>query len=241
MSGHSKWAQIKRQKHTTDQKRGNLFTKLTNAITVAARQGGSDAASNFKLRLAMDKAKEANMPSENIDRAIKKGTSALEGVKIEEITYEGFGPGGVAFVIEALTDNKNRTTAEVRNILEKYQGGLGQAGSVSWNFEKIGVIRIARENIKDKEALELKIIEAGAEDIFDEADGIIIHTKPEGLNKVKESLITNNIPLASAEIEFVAKNKKKIEDKNISEAINKLFIDLEENESVSNYYTDAEI
>jgi len=142
MSGHSKWAQIKRQKGATDQKRGNLFTKLAKGITIAARDGGGDPASNFKLRLAVDQAKQSNMPKDNIERAIKRGAGELEGGQIEEAIYEGFGPSGVAIIIETLTDNKNRTVSNVKHILTKYGGGLGSSNSVLWQFERKGVVRI---------------------------------------------------------------------------------------------------
>lgn len=244
MSGHSKWSQIKRQKQSADQKRGNLFTKLSNAITVAARQGGGDQSTNFKLRLATEKAKQANMPNENIERAIKKGAGALEGIKIEEVIYEGFGPEGTAFVIEALTDNKNRTTSEIRNILTKYGGNLGSAGSVLWMFEQEGVLRIDREaldQIKDKENLELKIIDAGALDFKEEPEGLVIYTKPELLHKVKEYLENKNIKFETVEIELVPKNKVKAENVSTKEKLNNIYEELEENESINNYYTNVEV
>ena len=243
MSGHSKWSQIKRQKQSTDQKRGNLFTKLGNAITVSARQGGGDPASNFKLRLAIDKARQANMPHENVERAIKKGTGALEGAKIEEVTYEGFGPGGTAFIIEALTDNKNRTTAEVRNILTKYGGNLGGSGCVLWMFEPKGVIRISRQALdalNNKDDLELKIIDAGALDLAEETEGLVIYTKPEALHAVKGFLEKQNIKLETAEIELVPKNKVKVESENTKQKLDSLGSEFEENENINNYYTNAE-
>jgi len=242
MSGHSKWSQIKRQKQSTDQKRGNLFTKLINAITIAARQGGGDQSTNFKLRLATEKAKQANMPNENIERAIKKGAGSLEGIKIEEVIYEGFGPEGIALVIETLTDNKNRTTSEIRNILTKYGGNLGNAGSVMWMFEQKGVLRISREaldQIRDKEDLELKIIDAGASDFTEEQEGLVIYTKPESLHLVKEYLENKNIKFETAEIELVPKNKVKVGDESTRANLSKIYTELEENDSINNYYTNV--
>jgi len=244
MSGHSKWSQIKRQKQSADQKRGNLFTKLSNAITVAARQGGGDQSTNFKLRLATEKAKQANMPNENIERAINKGAGSLESIKIEEVIYEGFGPEGIALVIEALSDNKNRTTSEIRNILTKYGGNLGNAGSVLWMFEQRGVLRISREildTIKDKQDLELKIIDAGAQDFEEEPEGLVIYTKPELLHQVKDYLENKNITFETTEVELVPKNKTKIENETTKEKLNNIYSELEENDSINNYYTNAEI
>jgi len=243
MSGHSKWAQIKRQKQSTDQKRGNLFTKLSNAITVAARQGGGDPASNFKLRLAIDKARQANMPSENVERAIKKGAGSLGDVKIEEVTYEGFGPEGTAFVVEALTDNKNRTTAEIRNIFSKYGGNLAGDGSVAWMFEKKGVIRISRETfeeIRDRQDLELQIIDAGASDFEEEPEGFIIYTALESLHQVKEYLEGKNIKLETAELELVPKNKIKVGRESAKEQLEKIYSELEDNDNINNYYNNVE-
>ena len=241
MSGHSKWAQIKRQKAVADKKRGNLFTKLGNAITVAAKQGGKDPDSNFKLRIAIEKAKSANIPNENIERAIKRGGGELEGVTIEEVIYEGFGPAGIALIIEATTDNKNRTTSSLRSILTKHQGNLGSSGSVMWMFDKKGVIRILKNNITNKDELELKLIDAGAEDIIEEEEGFTIYTKPEELPQMKKTIETEKIPLASAEIELVPKNKIKIENESTKKKINQLFEELETNDDINNYFTNADL
>lgn len=238
MSGHSKWAQIKRQKGATDQKRGTLFTKLGNAITIAARQGGGDPAINFKLRLAIDNAKKANMPKENIEKAVKRGTGELEGVKLEEVSYEAFGPGGVVLVIQSLTDNKNRTLSFIKHILSKYDGRLSGPGSVGWMFEKKGVIRIMNSDLPTKkEELELKSIDAGAEDFKEGEEEITIYTKPEDLEKVKENLEKENISPSYAEVELKAKNEVKIEDEKIKEKLEKLFEELDNCEEVNDYYT----
>ena len=233
MSGHSKWAQIHRQKGVADTKRGALFTKLGKAITIAAKLGGGEAESNFRLRLAMDQAKAANMPKDNMERAIKRGTGELgEGI-IESIIYEGFGPDGTAFIIEALTDNRNRTSSALKHILTKYGGSLGGPGSVSWMFEPKGVIRI--KEIKDE--LELELIDAGASDIVREDDGAIVYTAPDNLKKIKELLEKKGIKIEYAEMEQVAKEKKAV----AGAEIKKLFDELDENEDVNDFYTNAEI
>ena len=233
MSGHSKWAQIHRQKGVADTKRGALFTKLGKAITIAAKLGGGEAESNFRLRLAMDQAKAANMPKDNMERAIKRGTGELgEGI-IESIIYEGFGPDGTAFIIEALTDNRNRTSSALKHILTKYGGSLGGPGSVSWMFEPKGVIRI--KEIKDE--LELELIDAGASDIVREDDGAIVYTVPDNLKKIKELLEKKGIKIEYAEMEQVAKEKKAV----AGAEIKKLFDELDENEDVNDFYTNAEI
>ncbi|MEA3398713.1 MAG: YebC/PmpR family DNA-binding transcriptional regulator [Patescibacteria group bacterium] len=233
MSGHSKWNTIKRQKGATDAKRGALFTKLGKTITVAAKEGGGDLETNFKLRLAVDQAKSGNMPKDNIDRAIKRGTGELAGGIIESIAYEGFGPDGTAFIIEALTDNRNRTSAAMKHILTKYGGNLGGPGSVAWMFSQKGVIRIPEIN----DNLELELIDAGAADIQKDPDGAAIYTAPNDLKKVKDFLEQKNIVVEYAEVEQVAKEKKAV----AFEKLQKIFDELEENEDVNNFYTNADI
>jgi len=239
MSGHSKWAQIKRQKGVTDQKRGALFTKLANVITIAAREGGGDPEMNFKLRLAMEKAKQSNMPKNNIERAVKRGIGEVPGVQIEEVTYEGFGPGGIALVIEAITDNKNRTASTLRHILLKYGGNLSGTKSVLWMFSRKGILKIAKSHIQNiaKEELELKVIDVGVEDIIEENDELTILTKPENLQKVKENLEAQNIKADYVEIELIAKDKINIEDKNIRDKIEKLFEELDGLDDIDNFYS----
>ncbi len=241
MSGHSKWAQIKRSKGLADAKRGALFTKLARAISLAARQGGGNPETNFKLRLAIEKAKQANMPKENIERAIKRGTGELSGATIEKVVYEAFGPGGVAMVIEVLTDNKNRAVANLKHILNKYQGRLGEPKSVLWMFETKGVIRLSESGKpEDKEKIELKAIELGAEDIKEENGEIIIFTLPENLQKIKEGLEQEGFSINYAEVEMIAKNKVKVEDAGVKQKLEKLYLELDECQEVDNYYTNEE-
>lgn len=241
MSGHSKWSTIKRQKAITDQRRGSLFTKLSNNITIAAKRGGGDININFKLKLAIDKAKTANMPKDNIDRAVKRGTGELKDVILEEIIYEGFGPNGIAIIIVATTDNKNRTASSVRSTLTKHQGNLGNNGSVTWMFNQKGVIRIFKENIEHKDEFELNIIDQGAEDITEEEEGFIITSSIENFKNLKEYIEKQNIPFESAELEIVAKDKINIEDKKVKDKMEEIFEEFENNEDVNNYYTNADI
>lgn len=235
MSGHSKWAQIHRQKSVADNKKGAIFTKLANAITIAARSGG-EVEANFKLRLAVDQARATNMPKDNIERAIKRGTGELAGNKIEVVTYEGFGPGGTAFIIECLTDNRNRTSSAIKHLLSQYGGSLGGPSSVSWLFAPKGVIR--SKNIS--EGLELELIDAGAQDIQKEEDGFAIYTAPADLKIIKEFLENKGLKVEYAEIEQVAKDKKPVVGGE-KEKIQKLFDELDESEDVNNYYTNAEV
>jgi YebC/PmpR family DNA-binding regulatory protein len=210
MAGHSKWAQIKRKKEKTDIARGKRFTRLIREVTVAARQGGGDPDGNARLRLAIQNAKDNNMPQDNIQRAIKKGTGELEGVHLEEITYEGYGPKGVALLIETLTDNKNRTTSEVRHVLTKHGGNLGENGCVAWLFETKGVIWVNRDQV-DEEVLLEAAIEAGAEDVKEEEDSYQILTSQSTFEEVTNSLKELNIPYQDAEIQKLPKTYVKVE------------------------------
>lgn len=241
MSGHSKWSQIKRQKAVTDGKRSNLFTKLGNTIAVVVKEGGKDPDSNFRLRMAIDSAKASNMPNDNIERAIKRGAGELDGATIEEVVYEGFGPAGVAIIIETTTDNKNRTAAAVRGILAKHGGNLSGIGSVMWMFDKKGVLRVANENITDKDALELLLIDTGADDIITEDEGILIYTPAQKLPDCKKVLEQQNITLASAEMEMIPQNKIAVKEQNDQKKLEKIFMELESNDDVSNYFTNASI
>jgi len=238
MSGHSKWATTKRAKFATDAKRAAIFTKLARVVTVAAREKGGDPATNFSLRLAIEKAKAANMPKENIDRAIKRGTGEIKGETIEELTYEGFGPGGTALIIKCLSNNKNRTASQIKHILTSNGGSLGSPNSVLWQFELKGVIRIENEKLAEKnlEELELQIIDTGAQDIAKEEDSLIIYTKPEDLQKISTSLKTLGLEADYAEIEYVAKERITISEE-LKEKNQKLFEALDEEEDVDNYYT----
>ncbi|MEA3305666.1 MAG: YebC/PmpR family DNA-binding transcriptional regulator, partial [Candidatus Omnitrophota bacterium] len=202
MSGHSKWASIKHKKSATDAKRGKLFTKIIKMLTVAARNGGGDINVNPALRLAVQKAKDGNMPQDNIERAIKKGTGELPGMSYEEISYEGYGPGGVAFFVEALTDNKNRATSEIRNIFSKAGGNLAGAGSVNWLFEKKGFFIINKSEINEDKLLSI-ILDAGAEDLLQEGDTYEIKSRPADYEKLKNTLADNNIRIESSEITMI--------------------------------------
>jgi YebC/PmpR family DNA-binding regulatory protein len=204
MSGHSKWSQIKRQKGVNDAKRGAVFTKVSREITIAAREGGADPDGNFRLRLAMEKARSVNMPTENIKRAIERASGAGEGAKFEEIVYEGYGPGGVAVIVEVATDNRNRTAADVRSIFTKAGGQLSSAGSVAWQFEPRGVISIARRG--DAEEIALMAIDAGAEDVDTDADPLEIYTAPADLDRVRRALADTGVKIESAELSMQAKN-----------------------------------
>ncbi len=192
MSGHSKWSTIKRKKGALDAKRGKLFTKLIKELTIAAREGGGDPAANPRLRLAVDNAKAANMPADNIDRAIKKATGELEGVTISELTYEGYGPGGVALLVEVATDNKNRTVAEVRHIFSKHGGNMGESGSVAWMFEKKGVVSLPKQGKSEDDILEIAL-NAGAEDMRTEDEYFEIQTEVESFEPVRRALIEKNL------------------------------------------------
>lgn len=236
MSGHSRWAQIHRQKGVLDTKKGALFTKLGNAITVATKEGGGNPESNFKLRLTIDQAKSANMPKDNIERAIKRGTGELKDGIIEKITYEGFGPQGIAIILEILTDNRNRASAAIKHILSKHGGNLGTPNSVKWMFEQKGVIRVSQL----KEEVQLKLIDAGAQDIQQEKNEMVIYSKPANLKKIKEILEKKGIKIEYAELDLIPKEKLKITAKEVKEKLEKFFNDLDENEDINNYYTNVE-
>lgn len=236
MSGHNKWSKIHRQKSAADNKRGALFTKLANAITMAAKTGGGDIDTNFKLRLAVDQARSSSMPKDNIERAIKKGTGELEGGQIEQINYEGFGPAGTAFLIEALTDNKNRTSSALKHLLSKHGGSLGGPGSVGWLFEQKGIIRLEKIN----ENLELELIDAGATDVLKNDEETIIYTSPSDLKNIKDFLDKKNIVINYAEVEQIPKETKTLNSEQ-KEKVIKIFNELDDNEDVSNFFTDADV
>ena len=237
MSRHSKWSKIKNQKGSADQKKGALFTKLSRIITVAAR-AGSDPASNFKLRLVIDTAKAAAMPKDTIERAIAKGTGAdKEGAQIIEETYEGFGPGGVAFMVEVVTDNKNRAYQDLRKTFTEHGGNLGSPGSVAWQFEHRGLIRVAVVG-SQKSVDELKLIDAGAEDILAEDDGITVYTKPEELKTVEEKIRAQGLTPEYAGLAWIPKEKITPSEAAHGQ-IEALENALDEMEDVSEYYTNA--
>jgi YebC/PmpR family DNA-binding regulatory protein len=238
MSGHSKWSTIKHQKGVADAKRGQLFTKLAREISVAVRQGGADTQSNFKLRLIMQKARDNNMPLENIDRAIKRASGGTDGAALSEVTYEGYGPGGSAILAQALTDNKNRTLSEVRNILGRGGGNLGESGSVTWLFESRGVIIIdgTKENAEE---VALFAIDAGAEDVKIEGTSLEVNTKPQDLEAVRKALELKKVPISSSELSMVPKTIVKLDEKSALQAL-KLLDKLEELDEVQHVYTNAD-
>jgi len=235
MAGHSKWSTIKRKKGVNDAKRGQIFTKMANLITVAARSGGGDPEMNFKLRLAVDRAREENMPADNIQRAIKKGTGELgEGVQLEELKYEAYGPGGVALIIEAITDNKNRTLTEIKMALKDNDGRMGEMGSVAWMFKSCGVIRISGVG---SDEIEMAAIEAGADDIDEQDEGLVITTAANKLSAVKESLTIVGVKVESAGIELIPKDPLKVEDKSVLNKIEKLMGALDDLDDVGEVYS----
>jgi YebC/PmpR family DNA-binding regulatory protein len=212
MSGHSKWSTIKRQKGVADARRGQLFTKLAREIIVAVREGGPSPEGNFRLRLAIQKARDNNMPLDNIDRAIKRGSGHAEGAELAEMVLEGYGPSGVAILVHALSDNRNRTLQEVRNIFTRHGGNLGESGCVAWLFDSRGVITV-ETNKKDAEELALQAIDSGADDVKIEKTFIDIYTKPADLEKVREALEKQKIAVASAELLMVPKSTIELEEK----------------------------
>ncbi len=239
MSGHSKWSTIKRKKGAKDAERGRIFTRLIKEITVAARHGGGDETSNPRLRTAVLAAKAANMPLKNVENAIKKGTGELPGVTYEEVTYEGYGPGGVAVFLECLTDNKNRTVAEVRHIFTKYNGSLGENGSVAWMFQKLGLITVPAANTTEDDLMMIAL-DAGAEDIEQEDGDFIIKTQIASLEAVKTALEENGIEYTSAELTREPQNTISVEGKQ-AEQVLKMMDMLEDNDDVQNLYSNFDI
>ena len=232
MSGHSKWSTIKRQKGVTDAKRGALFTKVAREISVAARQGGGDPDANYRLRLAIEKARSVNMPADNIKRTIDKATGGGEQVEYEEIVYEGYGPGGVAVLVEAQTDNRNRTAAEVRSMFNKTGGQLAGSGAVAWQFEPRGLITIIRNGI-DADEVALAAIDAGAEDVdTDDAETVEIYTAPNDLERVRSTLEDSGIPVESAESAMIAKQTVELDESKARQAL-RLVEQLEDLDDVS--------
>ena len=218
MSGHSKWAQIKRQKGVADARRGQLFTKLAREITIAARQGGANVESNFRLRLAVQKARDNNMPLENIERAIKRGTGGAEASALTEVTFEGYGPSGIAVMVEALTDNRNRTVQDVRRLFTRHGGNLGETGCVSWLFESRGVITVESDG-SDAEEIALRAIDAGAEDVKTEKGYVEIYTQPQDLEKVRKAIEEKN-HVISAELSLTPKTTVMLDEAKAIQALN---------------------
>lgn len=241
MSGHSKWSTIKRKKGAADAKRGAVFTKLANALTIAAKEGGGDITMNFALRLAMDRARSANMPAANIDRAIKRGTGELAGEKApEQVTYEGYGPGGVALLVECLTDNRNRTVSDVRSTITKRGGNLGEAGSVAYMFRQEGAITLAKPD--DPEQAMLDAVEAGASDVEQAGDGLVeVATERADFKSVKDALEAKRYVVESAELVQVATRQLPVTDAAAARAVVNLLGELEELDDVVNVSTNADI
>jgi YebC/PmpR family DNA-binding regulatory protein len=239
MSGHSHWATIKHKKGAIDAKRGKLFSKLSRAIIIAARHGGGDPETNLKLRYAIDKAREVSMPKDNIERAIKRGTGETEGITFEEITYEGYGPGGVAILVEVLTDNRNRTNSEVRKIFERHGGKMGSAGNVGFLFERKGMFSIDAGAV-DEETLMGIVLDAGADDLRRSGNTFEIICDPGAFNKVREALQKNNLTPTVAEISQVPKAPRDI-DVEVGRKVMRLMESLDDHDDVQNVYSDANI
>jgi YebC/PmpR family DNA-binding regulatory protein len=239
MSGHSKWSTIKHKKAKTDAARGKVFTKIIREITSAAKISGGDPDANPRLRLAVDKAKEANMPNDNIDRAIAKGTGGGEGISLEEVVYEGYGPSGVAIMVEAITDNKQRTVAEIRHLFSKGGGNIGSTGCVSYLFSKKGSLVFEKASV-DEEALTMEAIDAGAEDIHSEESTIEIVTTPENFEKVKQDLKAKGYTPSSAEVTMVPSSTVKLAGEDAQKVI-KLVSSLEEHDDVQNVHANFDI
>jgi len=238
MSGHSKWSTIKRKKAAADSKRGKIFTKLIKEITVAARQGGGDPDANPRLRLAVDNAKSANMPLDNIERAIKKAMGELEGATYLELTYEGYGPSGVAVLVECVTDNKNRTVAEVRHIFSKYGGSMGETGSVAWMFDRKGIITMPAQGKTEDDIMEI-VLEAGAEDLNSEEDFFEITTSIENFEPVRKALIEQNLEIENASLQWIAKNTIDVGGE-AAEKVITLIDMMEDSDDVQNVFANAD-
>lgn len=237
MSGHSKWTQIKRQKGVADSRRGQLFTKLTREIMIAVREGGTNPTANFRLRLAIQKARDHNMPSDNIERAVKKGSGELGGGSLAELMLEGYGPSGVAVMVEALTDNRNRTLQEVRSLFARHGGSLGESGCVSWQFETRGVITVETSGV-DADEVALLAIDAGAEDVKVEQGYLEIYTTPQNLEAVRK-VVEKVKPVVSAEVSRVAKSTVNLDEKEALQTI-KLLDHLEELDDVQHVSANAD-
>ncbi len=239
MSGHSKWSTIKHKKGALDAKRGKLFSKFIKEITVAARMGGGDQNANARLRSAVAAAKAANMPKDNIERAIKKGTGELSGFSLEEISYEGYGPGGIAIMVHVLTDNKNRVVADIRHLFSKYNGNLGETNCVSWMFEKKGYVSLDKDAVDEDTLYEIALGQ-GAEDITDQGDTYEILTEPDVLNSLRETLETKGIKYNTAEISMIPKTTVRVAGKSAQQAL-KLLELLEDHDDIQSVYSNFDI
>ena len=238
MSGHSKWSSIKHQKGVADARRGQLFTKLTREIMVVVRQSGSNTETNFRLRLAIQKARDNKMPLENIERAVKRGSGETEGATLAEMVLEGYGPGGAAILVQALTDNRNRTLQDIRNIFSRHNGSLGENGCVAWLFDPTGLITVPINDL-DAEELELKAIDAGAEDVKVENDYLEIYTKPEDMEKTRAAMEQQRLTIASSELIMTSKNMVELEENSALQTL-KLLDKLEELDEVQHVTSNAD-
>jgi YebC/PmpR family DNA-binding regulatory protein len=239
MSGHNKWSTIKHKKGAADAKRGKLFSKIIKEISIAARMGGGDPEGNPRLRTAVNAARNANMPKENVERAIKRGTGEIEGVNYEEITYEGYGPGGVAVLVEALTDNKNRTVAEIRHIFDKYNGNLGESGCVAWMFTKRGIIAVQAKGLTEDEVMELAL-EAGAQDVSSEGDTFEISANLEDFEAVRKAVEDKGWKIELAELTMVPQTSVKLEGKKAEQML-KMMDALDDNEDLERVFANFDI
>ncbi|WP_027357152.1 YebC/PmpR family DNA-binding transcriptional regulator [Desulfofundulus thermocisternus] len=239
MAGHSKWSTIKRKKARVDAQRGKLFTRLSREIIVAARLGGGDPEANPRLKAAIQRAKEANIPNENIQRAIQKGTGELGGTAYEELVYEGYGPGGVAVMLEIMTDNRNRTAGEIRHLFSRHGGNLGEAGCVSWMFTKKGVIVVEKDGL-DEDELMLAALEAGAEDMKTEEDEFEIITAPEDFDRVRQALEEKGVPIAEAQVTMVPRSTVRLTGQE-AEQMMRLIEALEDHDDVQEVYANFEL
>ncbi|MGD9947586.1 MAG: YebC/PmpR family DNA-binding transcriptional regulator [Desulfobulbus sp.] len=240
MSGHSKWSTIKRKKGANDAKRGKIFTKLIKEITIAAKMGGGDPEGNPRLRSAVTAAKSENMPKDNIDRAIKKGTGDLDGAVYEEIMYEGYGPGGVAVLVETMTDNKNRTVADIRHYFAKSGGNLGESGCVAWMFDKKGSISVDKEGVTEEDLMDIAL-EAGAEDVVDDEESFQILTAPEAFNDVVEQLEKANVQFTEATISMIAQNTIDVTEEKTARSLLRLLDNLEDHDDVQKVHANFDI
>lgn len=243
MSGHSKWHNIQARKGKQDAARSNVFSKFSKKISIAVKMGGGDPEANFSLRLLVDKAKASGMPKDNIERAIKRGTGEIEGAQLEETLYEAYGPGGAAVIVKALTDNKNRTTSDIKHILSENGGSMGGAGSVLWMFEQCGLVIVSSAQFTalslKKEDVEMKMIEAGADDIWEEEGLVYYKVKLADFKKGLDAIKSLGLEPERSGVEWVAKDKVKVEEED-SARLQKLFAELDENDDVDDYYTNAE-
>jgi len=240
MSGHSKWSTIKHKKGATDAKRGRIFTRLIKEITVAARMGGGDPDGNPRLRAAVTSAKAENMPKDNIIRAIKKGTGEIEGAVYDEILYEGYGPGGVAVLVECMTDNRNRTVADVRHFFAKNNGNLGASGCVGWMFDKKGLLQVEKEGVTEEELMDLAL-EAGAEDVVEEDDEFQVITSPEAFDEVYNVLESKKVKFIEAAITRIPQNSVEVTDEKIAISLLKLLESLEDHDDVQKVHANFDI